>query len=122
MAFTTTISTTTSLDDSIVLSYAQAGFIASGQANVMDQFVSERFDIGAKSITLPKYSLLSVDTTPLVETDDVASTELADAGIVITPAEYGKVVTRSALASLQTGGKAFLNLINKYRKSKVSTY
>lgn len=104
MAFTTNLSGTTQVDDSIVLAYDQAYLVAVGQDNVMDQFVSRRTQIGAKSITLPKYARLAAATTPLGETEDVTSAALSDTGIVITPLEYGNVVTRTNLASLQTGG------------------
>lgn len=108
MAFTTNLSTTTQVDDSIIQAYDASFILAYGQNNVMDQLVQYGEDIGAKSITLPRYARLSVATTPLVETDDVVSSALADTGIVLTPAEYGNVVTTTKLASLQTGGKADL--------------
>ena len=108
MAFTTNLSGTTQLDDSIVLAFDQSYLIAVGQNNVMDQFVTYKADIGAKSIQFPKYSRLAVATTPLVEADDVTSEAMADAPILITPAEYGNVITTTSLSSLQTGGKADL--------------
>jgi N4-gp56 family major capsid protein len=70
----------------------------------MDQFVTRKTQIGAKSIQLPKYARLAAATTPLAETDDVVSVALSDAPILLTPAEYGNVVTKTNLASLQTGG------------------
>lgn len=105
MAFTTNLSGVAQVDDSIVLAYDQAYLVAVGQDNVMEQFASVKTDIGAKSIAIPKYSRLSLATTPLVETEDVESEALDDTGIILTPAEYGKVVTKTNLASLQTGGK-----------------
>lgn len=104
MAFTTNLSGVTEVDDSIILAYDQAYLVAVGQDNVMDQFVSRRTQIGAKSIALPKYARLAAATTPLTETEDVTSAALSDTGIVLTPAEYGNVVTKTNLASLQTGG------------------
>lgn len=105
MAFTTNLSGTSAVDDSVILAYDQAYIVAVGQDNVMEQFASVRTDIGAKSISMPKYSRLAVATTPLTETDDVTSEAIADAAIVLTPAEYGNVVTKTNLASLQTGGR-----------------
>lgn len=104
MAFTTNLSGVTEVDDSIVLAYDQAYIVAAGQDNVMDQFVSRRTQIGAKSIALPKYARLAAATTPLTETEDVTSAALSDTGVILTPAEYGNVVTKTNLASLQTGG------------------
>ncbi len=107
-AFTTVLTTTSSVDDSIVLAYDQAFIVASGQNQNLDQLASYRKVINAKSISLPKYARLAVATTALTETDDVASAALADTGITITPLEYGNVVTTTSLANLQTGGTADL--------------
>jgi N4-gp56 family major capsid protein len=104
MAFTTNISGVAQVDDSIKLAYDTQFLLEAGQENVMDQLVQYKAQIGAKSIQFPKYSLLSLATTPLTEGDDVVSEALADAPILITPAEYGRVVTPTSLASLQTGG------------------
>lgn len=108
MAFTLNITDTTAVDSSIVLAYDQSFIVATGQNQVLDQFAEWKVDIGAKSISLPKYSRLAISTTPLTETEDVTSTALSDSEILITPAEYGRVVTTSRLADLQTGGKANL--------------
>lgn len=106
MPFTTNLSGVTQLDNSIVEAFDQQFIIAAAQEAVMDQFVSYKKDIGAKSIEFPKYSQLALATTPLTETDDVTSEAMADSQIILTPAEYGNVVTTTKLASLQTGGKA----------------
>lgn len=106
MAFTINMSGTTEVDDSILKEFDQQFIIAAKEMNVMDQFVSYRKQIGAESIKLPKYDQLSLDTTPLVEKDDVDSEAMADAEILFTPAEYGKVVTTTQLANLQSGGTA----------------
>lgn len=108
MPFTTNLSGTTQLDNSLVLAFDQQFIIAAAQEGVMEQFVSYKKDIGAKSIDFPKYSQLALATTALTETDDVTSEAMADAQIILTPAEYGNVVTTTKLASLQTGGKADL--------------
>lgn len=107
-AFTTNLSGTTQLDDSIVLAFAQSYLVAVGQNNVLDQFVQYKEDIGAKSIQLTKYARLAKATTPLTETDDLTSVALSDTQILLTPAEYGNVVTTTSLANLQSGGKADL--------------
>lgn len=106
MAFTTVLTTTTSVDDSIVLAFDQSFLIEASQNNVMDQFVSYKAEIGAKSIQFPIFSGLPKAITPLTEGDDVTSVALADAPVLITPAEYGLAVTTTNLANLQTGGKA----------------
>jgi len=108
MPFTTNLTGTAQVDDSIILAYDQSYIVAVGQNNVLDQFVQYKEDIGAKSIQLPKFSRLALATTPLTETDDVVSAALVDAPILLTPVEYGQVVTTTKLANLQTGGKADL--------------
>lgn len=108
MPFTTNLSGTAELDVSAVLEFDKQFIIASTEEGVMEQVISYKKDIGAKSIDLTKYAQLALATTPLVETDDVTSEAMADTQILITPAEYGKVVTRTKLISLQSGGKADL--------------
>jgi N4-gp56 family major capsid protein len=108
MAFTTVLTGVADVDDSIILEFDQQFIVASAQEAVMDQFVSYKQDINAKSIQLPKYSRLSLQTTPLVEADDVTSEALVDEAILLTPAEYGNVVTTTKLAELQSGGTAAL--------------
>ena len=104
MAFTLNMSTTSSVDNSIILAYDQQFIVAAAQEQIMDQFVSYKKLIGAKSIDFPKYSNLALVVSALDEDDDVTSEALVDAQIILTPAEYGNVVTRTALASFQTGG------------------
>ena len=108
MPFTTNFSGAAQVDDSIVLAYDQAFIVANQESDVMDQFASVRFDIGAKSIQFPRYANLAAATTPLTEDEDVTSTAMADSAILLTPAEYGAAVTTTKLASLQTGGTADL--------------
>lgn len=107
MAFTANMTGTTQLDDSILTAFDQGFLIATAQANVMEQFVTEA-NFVAGSYQLPRYAQLSVSTTPLTEDEDVTSEAMFDTKVVFTPAEYGKVVTKTLLASLQTGGKADL--------------
>lgn len=105
---TTNLSGTAELDNSAVLAFSQSFLIAVGQENVMDNLVQTKIDIGAKSIDLTKYARLALATTPLVERDEVVSAAMSDTQILLTPAEYGNVVTTTNLASLQSGGKVDL--------------
>jgi len=108
MPFTTNLSGTAQVDDSIIELMDAQFLVAAGEDGVMEQFVSLRKQIGAKKITFPKYSRLALATTPLTETDDVTSEAMADSEIGLEPVEYGKVVTTTKLANLQTGGTADL--------------
>ncbi len=105
MPFTTNLSGTAELDNSLVEAFDQQFLIASAQEAIMDQFVSYKQEIGAKSIALTKYANLALATTALTETDDVASEAMVDSEVILTPSEYGKAVTKTRLASLQSGGK-----------------
>jgi N4-gp56 family major capsid protein len=107
MPFTLNMTGTAQLDDSIITAFDQGFIVASFQANVMEQFAQKASIVGG-SYQLPRYAQLTVDTTPLTEDTDPTSEAMADTKVVFTPAEYGKVVTRTLLASLQTGGKADL--------------
>lgn len=108
MPFTTNLSGTAELDVSAVLEFDKQFIIAAADEGIMEQLISYKKDFGAKSIDLTKYSQLALATTPLVETDDVTSESMADTQILIIPQEYGNVVTRTKLISLQSGGKADL--------------
>lgn len=104
MAFTTNLSGTAQVDDSVIALYDKAFITEVGQNDVMDPFVTIRKQIGAKSIQFPRYTQLALATTPLNETEDLTSVALGDSAILLTPVEYGNVVTTTQLASLQTGG------------------
>jgi len=106
--FTTVMTDSAAVDDSIILEYDQQFLVANEQEHVVDQFVSYKRQIGAKTIELPRYDQLALATTPLTEKEDPASEALVDTKISITPVEYGNVVTTTKLASLQTGGTADL--------------
>lgn len=110
--FTTNMSDTVALGDSIVQEYLTQFIVSHGQNNVMDQFVEMNEDIGAKSITLTKYDRLTVQTAALTEKEDPAGEAMVDTAVVLTPAEYGNVVTKTKLAELQTGGKASLGAVS----------
>ena len=103
--FTTGMTGVAVADDGIVLAYDKAFLLAATETNTIDQFVTYREDIGAKSITITKYSQLNAATTALTDKEDPDSTALADSAIVLTPAEYGNVVTTTRLANLQNAGK-----------------
>lgn len=105
---TTNLTGTAQLDNSAVLAFEQSFLIANGQENVMDALAQVRWDIGAKSIDMTKYARLAAATTPLNEREEVTSAAMSDTQILLTPVEYGNVVTTTALSSLQSGGKVDL--------------
>jgi N4-gp56 family major capsid protein len=104
--FTVGISGTAVLDDSIVQEFTTEFIVEYNQVNVMDQFVEFAQELNSKSISMPRYSLLSVDEGALTEKEDPDSSPMADSEILITPLEYGKVITATSLADIQTAGRA----------------
>ena len=104
--FTTVMTSTAEVDDSLITLMDRQFYIASGEEGITDQFVTYKQEIDAKSIDFNRYERLSLATTPLVEKEDVTSAALTDSVVTLTPAEYGNVVTTTKLANLQTGGKA----------------
>ena len=104
MAYVASMTGTVEVDDSILQAYDRAYLLAVGQDNVLDQFVTYRQTIGAKSIDITKYPRLAVSTTPLDEDNEAGRTAMSDIKIQFIPKEYGMVVTRTQLASLQSGG------------------
>jgi N4-gp56 family major capsid protein len=107
-AYTAAMTTVASVDDSLLTAFDAGFLVAAEQSDVMTPFVQYKADIGAKAIEFPKYATLTAATTPLTEDEDVASEALVDSKITFLPVEHGKVVTKTALASLQTGGKVDL--------------
>lgn len=106
--FTTVLTGTAQVDDSIITGWA-AGFInAAAQADQLTPLANIKVDLGAASININKYEKLALATTPLNEREDIASVALSDSKVTLTPAEYGTAVTVTQLASLQTGGKVDL--------------
>lgn len=121
MPFTTVLTGTAQVDDSIVTAFDQAVWIEVGQTNVTDALISKKIDLNAKTISMPKYSRVPAVTTPLVETDDVASTALADTKVTITPLEYGNAFTITSLSSFQTGGLVDLAAASLIAESYAAT-
>lgn len=105
-AFTLNMTGSVEVDASVKTDYTSEFILAYQQSNVMDQFVEFNADIGAKSISFPRYASLGDATTPLTEKDDITSEAMVDSEVILTPLEYGNAVTKTRLADLQTGGRA----------------
>ena len=105
MAFTLQMTGTPDVPDSIRQEYDTEFMLALAEQGVGSQLATVKRDIGAKNITIDKYDHLGLAVTPLVEDEDVESEKLVTSGVIITPKEFGKVVTTTKLSNLQTGGK-----------------
>lgn len=121
MAFTLNLSGTTQVDDSIIQAYDASFLVAATQLNVMDQVAEVKLDVGAKSIEFPKFAQLGLATTPLNEIEDVESEAMSDTKVLLVPAEYGKAVTTTALASLQTGGRVNMAAVQLVGQNMAAT-
>jgi len=100
------VTTAAVLDDSLITLIDQEVIVSGAGINKIDAFVETKVQIGAKSIDFTIYSKLSKAITPLIDGADVDSVVMADASVTLTPKEFGRVVTPTKLANLQTGGKA----------------
>lgn len=117
MPFTTTITGTAELDNSILLAYNKSLLIANGEEQKLEQFVQVNEEINARSIAFAKYGRLPVVVGALNEKEDVASAPLSDSEILLTPTEHGNTVTITALSYAQTGGRSAVaasSLIGKH--------
>jgi len=103
--FTQVMTGTAELDNSAVEEFDAQFILAQAAMGVADQFASYKKDIGAKSISLPKYDQMPLNTTPLNEREDPDSTAMSDSEVIFTPVEYGDVITSTSLSNLQSGGK-----------------
>ena len=103
--YTQVLSGTAELDESAIEEF-EAQFLLSQEAmGVADQFASYERDIAAKSIAILKYDHMALNTTPLNEREDVVSKAMSDSEVLLQPAEYGDVITSTALSNLQSGGR-----------------
>jgi len=104
--FTTGMTGIADVADSRVIAFTQAFIIENEQSQVLDgNIVSMQESINAKSFNFPRYSALPLNTTPLTAKEDPDSVVMADTEIVLTPEEFGDVITTTRLANLQAGGR-----------------
>ena len=104
MPFTSNMTSTVQVDDSIIQAFETEAIIAAGQSNVLDGLIYKRVELGARSISMPTFGRLAATTTALTETDDVTATALSDTKVVLTPAEYGQAVVTTSFSNFQSGG------------------
>jgi N4-gp56 family major capsid protein len=104
---TGTMTSVAALDNSVFTEMDQAFLIAAQpKLAIMDQFCAVKKQIGAKAIEMPLYAALAEAVTPLTDKEEVNSVAMSDSQIILTPAEYGNVVTKTKLVDLQSGGKS----------------
>ena len=114
--FTTVITDKTVLDKSQVSLWNQGVVLAADESLVMNQFVSQRKTANSADYKFIKFANLAAGTTALSDGVDVTSEAVTDSVVTLTPAEYGNVVTTTALGDISTGGRlnpAVVELIGK---------
>lgn len=72
----------------------------------LDNFVDVKESVNGAGVEFTFYTNLSAATTALTDGTDVTSTEMADAKVTVTPAEYGAAITTTKLANTSTAFKA----------------
>jgi len=106
MAFTTNMSGATQLADRLITIYDNE-FIVSAEGTLtkgLPSLATQKRSGKAKTWSFTIYSKLTVQTSALTEDTDPTSEAMADTAVTITPAEYGNVVTPTALIRAQSGG------------------
>lgn len=93
------------LDDNAITEFDTQFLLSQRADGIVDQFVSLKRDIDAKSIDITRYGQMPLNTTPLNEREEIESTALEDEEILLTPAQHGDVVTTTELNNLQSGGQ-----------------
>lgn len=99
---------TVEVDDSIVEELSTQTMIKMHEQQTIEAFVSHAQEVQGKQKGIVRYDTLSINEAPLNEREDVESKKMNDSLVVITPKEFGDVITKTSLASIQTGGRADL--------------
>tara|TARA_B110000908_G_scaffold144145_1_gene173538 strand:+ start:563 stop:1384 length:822 start_codon:yes stop_codon:yes gene_type:complete len=102
------INTKAVLSDSVVDLMNQAVIISGNSYNKIDPYVTAKVEEMASSVAFTVFSRMSAATTPLTDGTEASSTTMTDTKVSLTVAEYGAVVTSTALANIATAGKADL--------------
>lgn len=103
--FTEVLTGTLEVDDSAIEEFEAQFLLSQASMGVIDQFISYKRDIGAKSIELLKYDQIPLNTTPLNEREEVDSTPMVDSAILFTPDSHGDVITTTEVSNITSGGR-----------------
>jgi N4-gp56 family major capsid protein len=103
MSFTTALTGTTEVNDSLITQYDSLFLLEAQQGIIVDQLATVRKSINGVGVQFPRFSALQAGGA-LSESDDPASVALADQAITILPTAFGNVTTITELAMLQSGG------------------
>jgi N4-gp56 family major capsid protein len=106
MVWTTTTTTVSDVDHSVVTLWDQGVLLSYTPELVADQVATIRRSINGSKIEFPLFSNLSIPASALTEDADATSVVLVDTNPDITPVEEGNVVTYGKLVDFQTGGRA----------------
>jgi N4-gp56 family major capsid protein len=102
-AFTTALTGTSQVDNSLITQYDQLFLLEAQQGLVIDQLATVRKSINGVGVQFPRFSALQAGGA-LTETEDPASVALSDQLVTILPTAFGNVTSITELAMLQSGG------------------
>jgi len=106
-ANTTNMTDTTAVADNLILLWKKEFFISAQDelTKGLHSLVTQISNIAGKTESFTEYDKLTVQTSALTEDAAPTPIEMGDTAHTITPLEFGAVVQRTKLASLQTGGQ-----------------
>lgn len=93
----------------VAVELMQQAVIISGTAtNKIDEYVTIKTEEMASTIPFTVFSRLAEATTPLVDGTQASSETMSASQILLTPKEYGKVLTTTTLLQISSSGKTDL--------------
>lgn len=107
MAFYTNMTGGTEISDALITLWEKAYLMSYFQQDVTSG-IAQVHPVQGKAGIVIKYNNIAAATTPLGEYDQADANALSETQILFTPAEYGAVVSKTSLASLQSGGQVDL--------------
>jgi N4-gp56 family major capsid protein len=103
--FTSTMTDSTSVGDSILSLWNQATLFEAAAELVTDQLATVRVAANAGTIYFPRFGQMANVTSALTNKEDVTSVEITDTAVSILPLEYGAAVTTTKKANLASDGR-----------------
>ena len=98
------ISTSTEYNDAQRTAFDNEVVVASSQKDVISQFATYKAVPGAAAIKCVAFGAMTVNTTPIVEGEDIVAQKHADTSILITPQVRGDAVITTKIAEMGSGG------------------
>ena len=120
MPFTTALTGTTEVNDSLITQYDQRFLIEATQGYIMDPLATVKKSINGVAVQFPRFAAIATGDE-LTETEDPASVAMSDTAVTIVPKAYGKVISVTELAMLQSGGVVDAAAISQIAQNAAGT-